>query len=221
MDDQQKLNEQILYELIRANSQEEVSELVNSHPFFKTCEWHHYGGMSNNFGFVNAQSPDPVGALVEKITNSVDALLVRKCREVYIDPASEQAPQDQREAIKKFLGQKVANFELTSKEISALARTIVRINAEGMGEKPTLTIVDYGEGQHPSDFPTTFLSLGESNKIKIKFAHGVYNQGGSAALKFLWKRLSAHSLLQFQDERPLGIYPCERTRGAWIQSRVV
>src|SRR3990170_1659001 len=67
---------------------------------------------------------------------------------------------------------------------SQIALMTVRIIAEGTPEKPTISVFDFGEGQHPKDFPKTFLSIGGSNKIKIKFAHGVYNQGGSAALKF-------------------------------------
>lgn len=184
MTPQQKLNKEVLLKLIRATTQEEVTELINSHPFFKNCKWRNYGDQANNGGTIKAQSPDPIGALVEKITNGIDALLIRKCLEAKINPTSHSAPQTQNEAIRRFFGDNVADFTLADKEVREIALKTNRIFSEGTREKPTITIVDFGEGQHPKDFPNTFLSIGGSNKIKIKFAHGVYNQGGSAALKF-------------------------------------
>ncbi len=181
---QQKLNKDVLQKLIKATTQEEVTDLISSHPFFKSCKWVPYGDQENNAGTIKAQSPDPVGALVEKITNGIDALLIRMCWDNKVDPASPFAPQSQNEAVIKFFGDSVANFELTEKEVREIASKTVRIIAEGTREKPTISVFDFGEGQHPKDFPKTFLSIGGSNKIKIKFAHGVYNQGGSAALKF-------------------------------------
>ncbi len=171
-------------QLIAATTQEEVRDLINKHPFFKSCKWVPYGDQPNNAGTIKAQAPDPIGALVEKITNGIDALLTRMCWDSGVDPTSPSAPQSQNEAIKKYFGENVANFNLSDKEVRELASKTVRILGEGTTEKPTISVVDLGEGQHPKDFSKTFLSIGGSNKIKIKFAHGVYNQGGSAALKF-------------------------------------
>lgn len=184
MTSQQKLNKEILLKLLKATTQEEVSELIHTHSFFKTAKWVPYGNQENNAGTIKAQSPDPIGALVEKITNGIDALLIRMCWDKGIDPTSSSAPQSQNEAIRKFFGNKVADFELSDKEVREIAAKTVRIIGEGTAEKPTFSVIDFGEGQHPKNFPKTFLSIGGSNKIKIKFAHGVYNQGGSAALKF-------------------------------------
>ena len=75
MTTQQKLNKEILLKLIKATTQEEVTDLIDSHPFFKNCKWRNYGDQANNGGTIKAQSPDPIGALVEKITNGIDALL--------------------------------------------------------------------------------------------------------------------------------------------------
>lgn len=184
MTSQQKTNKEILLLLLKATSMEEVNSLIENHPFFKSCGWSPYGGNEFNAGIINAQSPDPVGALVEKITNGIDAILTKKCIEEGIDPTSETAPQSQQEAIKKYFGDKVLNFDISGKEVRELASKTVRIFGEGSAEKPTISILDFGEGQHPSDFSNTFLSIAKGNKIKIKFAHGVYNSGGSAVLKF-------------------------------------
>lgn len=184
MTEQQKQNKDILLKLIKATTQDEVTALIESHPFFSKCKWVPYGNQANNAGTIKAQAPEPVGALVEKITNGIDAMLIRACWDNKIDPSSATAPQSQYDAIKKFFGEKVADFNLTDKEVRDIAFKTVRIIGEGSAEKSTISIVDFGEGQHPLDFADTFLSIGGSNKIKIKFAHGVYNQGGSAALKF-------------------------------------
>src|SRR3990167_7592603 len=100
MTPKQKLNKDILLKLIEATSQEKVTELISTHPFFKICKWVPYGGQENNAGTIKAQSPDPIGALVEKITNGNDALLTRMCLDKGIDPASSSAPQSQEDAIK-------------------------------------------------------------------------------------------------------------------------
>jgi hypothetical protein len=178
------IQKNILFELLKITTAEEVDKLIQSHDFFKNCKWEYYGAMENNAGIIKAQSPDPVGALVEKITNGNDSLLIRRCWENNIDPTSSDAPQSQYEAVKLFYGEDIANYNLTEKQTREIASSTVRIIAEGEKDKPTLTVIDFGEGQQPQDFSNTFLSIGHSNKTKIKFAHGVYNQGGSASLKF-------------------------------------
>jgi len=66
MTQQQKQNKDILIKLIQATTQEEVTHLINTEDFFKNAKWIPYGNQENNAGTIKAQSPDPVGALVEK-----------------------------------------------------------------------------------------------------------------------------------------------------------
>src|SRR3990167_4393116 len=134
MNTNQKLNKEILLKLIEATTQEEVTHLINTHAFFKKATWTPYGGQANNAGTIKAQAADPVGALVEKITNGIDALLIRLCWDNKIDPASSSAPQSQNDAIRKFFGDKVANFDLSDKEVREIALKTVRIIAEGTPE---------------------------------------------------------------------------------------
>lgn len=183
-------NKEILLALLKAETEDEVTKLVEAHPFFKRCGWFRYGDDGsrpdfNNIGFIKAQAPEPVGALVEKITNGIDATLILKCLENNMPISGEGAPQTMREAITRFYGEKYLDLgNLDQKEIQKLAANTVRIIAEGNLEQPTITVVDFGEGQATGDFIRTFLSLGGSTKMKIKFVQGVYNQGGSAALQF-------------------------------------
>src|SRR5437868_5728375 len=56
----------------------------------------------SNFGVIENQQSSPIAALIEKITNSIDAILMRKCYEAGIDPKSVAAPKSMEEAIAKF-----------------------------------------------------------------------------------------------------------------------
>ena len=51
-------------------------------------------------------------------------------------------------------------------------------------QRPSITIVDDGEGQTPSDMPKTILSLHRGNKNSIPFVQGKFNMGGSGVLEF-------------------------------------
>ena len=59
-------------------------------------------GDENMFGVVRGQQSNPIAAIVEKVTNSIDAILVKKCCEAGIDPKSPEAPKSMEESIRKF-----------------------------------------------------------------------------------------------------------------------
>ncbi len=48
----------------------------------------------------------------------------------------------------------------------------------------SIIVYDNGEGQHPQEFPNTFLSLLRKNKNEIKFVQGKYNMGGAGAIVY-------------------------------------
>ena len=102
MTKEQKESKDVLMKLISATSQEEVTHLIDTHPFFKNCRWRPYGDNPFNGGAIKGQAPDPVGALVEKITNGIDALLTKMCWDNKIDPTSAEAPQNQPSPVYRF-----------------------------------------------------------------------------------------------------------------------
>ena len=78
--------------------------------------WLSYGGRAKNWDTVGNQQTNPVGALVELVTNGIDAILLRKARESGIeDFRSAKAPQSMFEAVKRFfpgiVEGKIANLE--------------------------------------------------------------------------------------------------------------
>lgn len=146
--------------------------------------WRFFGGQENNFSTIGNQQANAEAALVEKLVNSIDAVLTLECRRAGIDPEGDQAPRSIRDAVAQFFGIRDGRIsELTASELTKHAARIALI-ASGTKRRPNLTVVDSGEGQAPDDFPQTFLSLGRSNKLKIPFVQGKFNMGGTGVLQF-------------------------------------
>jgi len=71
---------------------------------------------------------------------------------------------------------------------SSRGRNPLQIQANGPQFETSLTIYDNGEGQHPGEFETTFLSLLQGNKNDIPFVQGKYNMGGTGAIAFCGRK---------------------------------
>lgn len=83
----------LFFELLNASNEDEVEKIILRNEVLKdNNNWKPYGGNQNNFGTFENQQNHPIPALVEKITNSIDACLMKKCYEHDIDPASNDAP---------------------------------------------------------------------------------------------------------------------------------
>lgn len=141
-------------------------------------------GSSNesNFSVIENQQSSPVAALIEKVTNSIDAILMRKCLEAGIDPRSPSAPTSMGEAIERFFAPDFKNWHLLG--VRRAQAEAIQIVATGSTKRPCLMVYDDGEGQHPDDFERTFLSLLRGNKNDIPFVQGKYNMGGTGAIVF-------------------------------------
>ena len=177
---------QLFKELYFAQTEEEVDKVINKHPdIFQQENWYPLGGNENNFGVIENQQSNPIAALIEKITNSIDAVLIKKCWQVGINPKSGQAPKSMEEAKAKFFANH-GDWDLPSKRKEQSEN--IQIIADGPRLNPSLTIYDDGEGQHPEKFERTFLSLLEGNKTEIRFVQGKYNMGGSGAVVFCGKK---------------------------------
>lgn len=172
--------------LFKANTEEDVNEIITKNPdVFKSENWKPIGGNFSNYGVVKNQQSAPIAALIEKITNSIDAILTKRCIETGIDPKADEAPKSMEDAIKKFFPDH-KNWDLPT--FRRKQAESIQILADGPRMKTSLTIFDDGEGQHPEDFENTFLSLLRGNKNEIKFVQGKYNMGGSGAIIFCGKK---------------------------------
>lgn len=140
--------------------------------------------IENNFSVIGNQQSLPESAIVEKVINSVDAMLTRECLRRGIDPEGYEAPTNIAKALQKFF--KISQGSLWN--ISAPSRKRLAENicfvATGKKNKPCYSIIDMGEGQTPLKMPDTFLSLSKSNKLRIPFVQGKFNMGGTGVFQF-------------------------------------
>ncbi len=179
-------HEKLFKELFFAPTEHEVDRILEDNPgVFHDKNWHPLGGDERMFGIVRGQQSNPIASLVEKVTNSIDALLMKKCYEAGILPQSKSAPRSMEDAIKKFYPDSKQWDLQTFRRKQAEE---IQIIADGPTKDTSVIIYDNGEGQNHSDFEDTFLSLAKGNKINIHFVQGKYNMGGSGALVFCGKK---------------------------------
>ncbi len=171
--------------LLKSEMEDEVVGILKDYDFWEDRSvWKPYGDIQNNRSIVSNQQSSAVAALVEKLVNSIDAVLTTECFQRGIDPKSKKAPQSMREATQMYFNIRDGLIQgLDTSERTRLAQRI-QLVACGTKEKPAYIIVDDGEGQSPDEFPDTFLSLVRENKTRIPFVQGKYNMGGTGVLQF-------------------------------------
>jgi len=173
-------------QLYKASTETELHTIISSNSLFQNPDnWYPLGGNDSNFGIVENQQASPIAAIIEKLTNSIDAILMRRCYEENIDPKSLFAPKSMQEAVETFFETEYKNWNLAT--FAKQQAKNIQIIADGPKTDTSLIIYDNGEGQHPEDFETTFLSLVKGNKNDIAFVQGKYNMGGTGALVFCGK----------------------------------
>ena len=173
----------VLVRLAGAQGEADVDNALADRPLADAC-WKPLGGDENNYATVSNQQSDPINALCEKPINSMDHVLLRRCREAGDDPESAAAPRTMREAVERYLGAPGGDAsKLDDGPRRRLAENVL-VAADGSRKRPNIVVADRGEGQHPGDFEDTLLSIHTGNKKKIKFVQGKYNMGGTGVLPF-------------------------------------
>ena len=153
-------NKGMFLKLLSVVSSDEIASLIDNDNFFKleNCDWKPYGGRENNAGQVEGQMKSSSNALVEKLTNAIDALLMRRCYEVEgtaPDSKDPKLPKSLSEAITKYFG----GEDEINKKRSEWAKQHLVVLAEGDKKKPTLTVIDRGEGQSPDKIQDNIVHL--------------------------------------------------------------
>jgi len=162
-------------------SLEIVGRLEAEHGF----HWQAVGGRENNYGSINIGS-DPGYALIERVTNSIDAVIEREAIRQLRKAKKKSTPSSPREAVEEWFdvpGGRVSNLPLKQRQALANEVTIRLLEAETKS-CPSVEVRDLGVGLTPALVPKTILSLGEGNKINKSYLTGAYGQGGSTALAF-------------------------------------
>ena len=80
----------------------------------------------NNHSIIGSQQSNPANALVEKLVNSGDSALMLKCLEKGIDPKSNEAPNNLKEAVATFLMWKMGAglMQIKPRKTSLLKNTV-------------------------------------------------------------------------------------------------
>lgn len=150
--------------------------------------WRPVGGRETNFGQIEIGA-DGGYALIERVTNAIDAVLELKA----LRQKKLVAPTSPRDASNQWFDVpdgrvallRMSNGQPDIKKRQELAgNVIVRLHDGSHRRTPTVEIIDTGTGLSPAQMPTTILSLGESNKIDKRYLAGAYGQGGSTAFAF-------------------------------------
>ena len=84
------------------NEQEVIKLLKKCNYWDNPSCWRYFGDTPDNYSTIGNQQERAEYALVEKIINSVDALLMGKCLENNINPKSAEAPKNINDKISKF-----------------------------------------------------------------------------------------------------------------------
>ena len=181
-------NRKLCLGLLYAESEQAVINLLKYYGYWDDdTAWRLYGDIENNWSQIGNQQSHPVAAMVEKLVNSIDAVLMRECLQRGIPVEGSDAPQSIKEAQEEFFG--IHNGNLAN--IGAINRTQLAHNiglvATGGKNNPNYTVFDRGEGQTPRSMPDTLLSLSRSNKLRIPFVQGKFNMGGTGALPYCGK----------------------------------
>lgn len=177
--------------LLHSDTEDKIINILKDKGFWDAPNlWRFYGDKEDNFSTIGNQQSRPEAALVEKVVNSVDAVLMNECWLQGISPEDPSAPKNIFEAVSLYFGGNTKKGDLlghigywTDKQRSEVDKYIT-LAATGSRTNPCFTISDLGEGQTPNLMPTTFLSLDKKNKLRIQFVQGKFNMGGTGVLQF-------------------------------------
>src|ERR1700722_13723490 len=125
------IDKELLSELLEAEYEHEAIGVLLKRGLLEDANskrWVALGNMPNNQSIVHAQQSNPAAALVEKFTNGLDAILLRRCKAQAIDPRSASAPINMSTAVQKWFGDLDAK---APQEIRAIAEENLVLYARG------------------------------------------------------------------------------------------
>ena len=177
---------ELALKLAAAETETEVIDILKQNNCWNDLNrWQPYGQNENNFSIIGNQQSSADAALVEKLVNSVDAILMKECALRKMDPTSSAAPQSIQEALEQFFKIKHGQISrMDSKTRNEMSTSIILAATGKQRGEENIVIVDRGEGQSPLAMPETILSISRSNKLKVPFVQGKFNMGGTGALPF-------------------------------------
>lgn len=165
--------------LIAADSEADVIALLTDSGHWADGKvWRDLDDDPENYPTVGNQQSQAEQALVEKLVNAIDTKLIAAARQMGVDPEGAGAPPTMWSARDAFFKQALNDPEKLSRGIT------VAVTGHRAPGKPSVSIVDDGEGQTPTSMPRTILSIQKGSKQRIPFVQGKFHMGGTGVLEF-------------------------------------
>jgi len=131
--------------LAKTETEEAVIKLLKEMNFWNNLEcWVPFGDNENNFSTIGNQQSRADAALVEKIVNSIDAVLIKECILHGLAPDSPKAPNSMAEAMSQFFEIKDSQLSNISVQRRRQLSNNIILAATGSVRKMNLTIADSG-----------------------------------------------------------------------------
>ncbi len=181
--------EEYCIEFCKAKTEDEVTAILRRMVQEYNVIFKPYGGTQGNYSSFENQQTTAEKAVMEKIVNSFDHMLIKQCKLKGIEPSSSDAPATMEEARKTLF---------TEEE---LEKQQVWVITDGTKEEENIIVADTGEGQSPEQFERTLLSLQSGNKNSIPFVQGKFNMGSTGAVVFCGK--NKYQLIISRKDREL------------------
>jgi len=177
--------------LMKADTEDDVIQTLTRAGWWDDPKvWRYYGDKEGNFSAFGNQQSAPDAALVEKVVNSIDAVLMGECWARGISPEDAEAPRSIAEAVALYFSNDATKADTLGHvsywpdEKRRRVSRLISVAATGARRRPCFTIADAGEGQTPDSMPSTLLSLDGKNKLRVQFVQGKFNMGGTGSLQF-------------------------------------
>ena len=147
------------------------------------------GNNSSNRSVIGQLTTGEKG-LVERITNSIDAVIENQKIKLSINSAKDSGVIIKKAFPKYYTNmQDVLNIG-TEKSLAKDAENlvVVAVNDGSRSNKPTIDVLDKGVGLFGHEFENTILSINKGNKLSRDKSYliGAFGQGGSTSLPFTY-----------------------------------
>ena len=159
-----------------------IREIAGTGVMSDETSWQPVGAQRSNAGAIEV-SADEINPLVERVVNGMEAVVDLRFSEWRRLNPTAVIPSNPKEAIEKLFDIPGGlTRHLTENQGQVLANQ-VQLILRGDKEQPTIVVRDRGIGIHPSDFASTIVSLGQSEKGQKPYLIGMYGQGGSSTFE--------------------------------------
>ncbi len=176
----------VFLDLYQATTERQLEAALRKHKdvIRKQGKWQPIEDDQQMAAVIANRQVSPIGAIVEKLTNSMDALLLRRCAKSKITVEGDGVSSVMENILATAYPARDKWAQPAARKAEALnLQVIVDGYQKGRRGGPSVVVYDNGEGQEPADFVSTFLSF-EGTRHNVPFSYGSLGVGGTTAFPF-------------------------------------